>query len=180
MAPSAFAFGAVERALTRVLRIDAHQHGAFRGRLKHLQRLGLPALEPGKGKRIGYTRELVLQWLIALLLAQLGIDPVLIVQAIKRDWKAVLAPACADALTRSAQEGNHVYLQLRPRLLTHAGMANAGFEFATFRRFSTAGTGRDHLPDEEEKPYEGVRTWFCVVDLTPFVSQLDMLLPVGS
>jgi hypothetical protein len=170
-------YGDVERSLMRVFRLDESQRGAFRGRLKHFQRLGLPELEPGKGKKIAYTRELVFQWLIALLLAQLGIDPVLIVAAIKSQWRQTLAPAIEDATKYQAQEGNHVYLALRPRLMSGALGEGAGLEITPFNRFATAGSDRDNLPYEADKEIAGVKTWFCVIDLTSFALQIDVMLP---
>lgn len=175
---SLFTYGEVERALARIFRLAPdRQRGALRGRLKHLQRLDLPGLEPGKGKRVQYGRELLFQWLIALLLAQLGIDPVVIVRAVKENWTETLWPAVKDAIAYSAQEGNHVYLALRPRLMSGAWTGDAGLEITAFKRFATAGSNRDNLLFEEEKPSAGMKTWFCTIDLTSFALQLDVLLP---
>jgi hypothetical protein len=166
----ALLYGPVEKALAHICWIDEHQKGAFRGKLKHLQRIGLPEIEPGKGRRVAYTRELVFQWLIALLLGQLGIDPVLVVRTVKENWKNVLAPAIEAAISRRARAGNHVYLVLRPRL-----MSGGGLQISWFERHSPIGGGIDNLPDAADKEFPGMQTWFCAIDLTPFASNLDML-----
>jgi hypothetical protein len=65
----------------------AVQHGAFRGRLAHLRRLGIPiGLNPGKGKRISYEIEQLYQLALCLELAEFGLDPSLIVKMVKQFW----------------------------------------------------------------------------------------------
>ena len=113
---------------------------------------------------------LVFQWLIALLLGQLGIDPVLVVRTVKENWKNVLAPAIEAAISRRARAGNHVYLVLRPRL-----MSGGGLQISWFERHSPIGGGIDNLPDAADKEFPGMQTWCCAIDLTPFASNLDML-----
>jgi hypothetical protein len=82
-----YAYGEIERGLGVTLGADeAAQKGALRGRLKHLSTLGLPSSGPGKGARRSYSEDEALQLLLALLLADLGIDPALIVPAIKKVW----------------------------------------------------------------------------------------------
>ena len=82
-----YAYGEIERALGVTLGGDeTAQKGALRGRLKRLSTLGLPAGGPGKGTRRLYSEDEALQLLLALLLADLGIDPVLIVPRIKTVW----------------------------------------------------------------------------------------------
>ena len=54
------------------------QQGALRGRLKRLSTLGLPASGPGKGARRRYSWEQANQLLIALLMEDAGLDPVVV------------------------------------------------------------------------------------------------------
>jgi hypothetical protein len=163
-------FGQLEKGFIRILWIEESQKGAFRGKLKHLQKLGLPGGQHGKGRRIAYTREVGFQLLIALLLAQLGIDPVLVVQTVKEQWKTVLAPAIEAAVARG-QVTNPVYLVVRPKL-----MSGGGLQISKFQRYPHPGAADDkNLRDAFDTPVAGAQTWFCAIPLTPFAVHLDVL-----
>lgn len=63
------------------------QRGAFRGRLKHLKRLGIPlGSRPGQGKKIIYSYEQIYQWAFCLEMEQFGIDPLQISDFMKFNW----------------------------------------------------------------------------------------------
>jgi hypothetical protein len=81
-----FAYAEVESALAKVFDAEDAQPGAFRARLKHFRKLGIPAKNPGKGARVRYSESDLLQLLIALELTEFGLDPALIVKIIRRDW----------------------------------------------------------------------------------------------
>jgi hypothetical protein len=68
-------YATVERVLADVHGIDEAGFGAFRGRLQHLQKLGLSPERPGKGRRIEYTDDFVCVWSFALQFLELGIAP---------------------------------------------------------------------------------------------------------
>ena len=69
------------------------QTKAFRGRLKHLKRLGIPeGSSPGRGAKINYYEDQLLEWAFCLELAEFGLDPTLIVQLMKESWTAKSFP----------------------------------------------------------------------------------------
>ena len=59
-----FTYKEVERALAAVHQISPSAMGAFRGRIKHFQRLGLVPSSPGKGRKISYRLEDVYVWAV--------------------------------------------------------------------------------------------------------------------
>jgi hypothetical protein len=73
-----FSYSQVERALAETFGIPDRM-GSLRGRLKHLQRLGLSPDSPGKGRRISYRKQDAFKWAVALALSEFGIDPTIIV-----------------------------------------------------------------------------------------------------
>ncbi|WP_157085661.1 hypothetical protein [Methylobacterium sp. Leaf99] len=95
-------YAAVETALARLHDANPEvQRGAFRGRLKHLQRLGLPLGEkPGKGSRINYDAQQIWQLAVALELAEFGIDPTKIVLIIKHQWRESISIRIDEALEK--------------------------------------------------------------------------------
>src|SRR5262245_19073973 len=92
-----FGYAETETALAYSLDIPAkQQRSVLRARLKHLQRLNLLGVKSGRGQRLAYSRAQVSQLLLALILAEAGLDPTLIVSAIKRHWRE-LASAVQQA-----------------------------------------------------------------------------------
>jgi hypothetical protein len=111
----------VERGLAAALDVDeATQRGPFRQRLKHLQRLGLPGVEPGKGARIEYSDEQVAQLLIALLMSEVGIDPVAAVAVIKERWAFLgkMVKQATDAAATAEKNPNPMFFTVRPKLMS--------------------------------------------------------------
>jgi hypothetical protein len=172
-------YGDVERALLRIFRIDERQRGFLRGRLKHFSRLGLPGLEPGKGKKITYTRELVSQWLVALLLAEVGLDPVIIVQAIKSNWKN-LAPMVVKATEPRAQRESRVFLVVKPRLMSRSQEKGVNLELSMVERYSFAPVRNSDNMLNEVNGAQDFGHWLCLIDFTSPASQLNVLLPWRS
>jgi hypothetical protein len=114
-----FEYGEVEAALAGVFGADRkHQHGALRGRLKNLQRLGLGS-GTGKGARNRYSRAQVYQWLLCLVLMESGIDPSIIIPTVKTNWNklAPWAMQAADAEARTT--GSSVWIAMWKRLMSH-------------------------------------------------------------
>jgi hypothetical protein len=76
---SGFSYAVVETALAKVFGADAMaQKRAFRGRLQHLRRLGLPS-GPGRGKAISYAKTNIYELGFCLECEELGIIPTLAV-----------------------------------------------------------------------------------------------------
>jgi hypothetical protein len=88
-----------------------HQRGTIRLRLKHLQRLNLIELNLGKRQRAKYSRAQIVLWLLALLLAETGADPVQVVAALKRDWKH-LANTVQLATSDDARSGRPFFMMM--------------------------------------------------------------------
>jgi hypothetical protein len=82
-----FGYAQVERALASLCEAENVQRTAFRGRLKHFRKLGIPQQQPGKGSRIRYTASDVFQLMIACEFAEFGIDPHLITDIVRRHWR---------------------------------------------------------------------------------------------
>lgn len=85
-ATATFGYAQVELILARVFDAEDAQRGAFRGRLKHFRKLGIPAKNPGKGSRLQYSASDLFQLLIALELSEFNIDPNLIVKIVQEHW----------------------------------------------------------------------------------------------
>jgi hypothetical protein len=86
-----------------------HQRSTIKLRLKHLQRLNLIELNLGKKRRAKYSRAQIVLWLLALILAETGADPVQVVAALKRNWKH-LASTIELATSDEARSGRPFYM----------------------------------------------------------------------
>ncbi len=84
-----YTYKVVERALMLLHDIDAETRGAFRGRIQHLQRLGVTPSSPGKGKHIEYSYEDVAKWAFLLQLEEFGIDPTSAIHIMDKCWSKV-------------------------------------------------------------------------------------------
>jgi hypothetical protein len=131
-----YSYAQVERALGTLFGAPASAQGSFRGRVRHFQRIGLIEVTPGKGRRIAYTFDQAAEWMVALFLAEFGIDPIVIVKSIQgertqlRDW-------VAEAIDAEAPGGDEVFLAARPALMSGAWASkrSAGvLRFGKFRR----------------------------------------------
>ena len=82
-----FSYAQVETALAGVYEATDVQRSAFRGRLKHFRKLGIPQRTPGKGSRINYTASDIFQMMVACEFAEFGVDPHLIADIVRRHWR---------------------------------------------------------------------------------------------
>jgi hypothetical protein len=116
-----YPYARVEHALAAVFGIDAESRGPLKGRLKHLNSLGLPGVRARKGSRIAYSGEHIAQWLVALLLEEAGIDPAVATTLIQAAWDKWIWRDVQQALDKDDEEnkkGNHVFLTIKPHLMT--------------------------------------------------------------
>ena len=105
-----FTYAEAESALGAALDFGlVHQRGTIKLRLKHLQRLNLVELNLGKQRRAKYSRAQIVLWLLALILAETGADPVQVVAALKRSWKH-LASTIELATSDEARSGRPYYM----------------------------------------------------------------------
>ena len=127
-----YGYGAVESALAAVFGADPEvQETTLRARLKHFGRLGLPGGRGGKGTRMQYSLEQATQWLVALLMSDLGIDPVIIVKTIQEYWDLKLAKWVRQATDAEALSGNPVLLTVRPRSMSGSWLDKMSSSFRT-------------------------------------------------
>jgi hypothetical protein len=111
-----YSYGTIERALIAFFGLEADRAGPLRGRLKHLSQLGL-GVKAGKGARVQYSFEQASQWLMALLLAELGIAPTVIAMLIRDQWKVMEKPVWRAAQYERTND-HPQYLVIRPRLMS--------------------------------------------------------------
>jgi hypothetical protein len=143
-----YTYAQVERALGALFGAPATAQGGFRGRIRHFQRIGLIEVAPGKGRRIAYTRIQAGEWLVALLLAEFGIDPVVIVKSIQRERRQ-LREWIREATDGEALAGDEVFLAARPALMSDAWASEhspAVLRFGKFRRGDRALKSPRHSP----------------------------------
>jgi hypothetical protein len=81
-----FSYAQVEAALAKTYESEDVQRRAFRGRLKHFRKLGIPQQQPGKGSRIRYTASDIFQLMVACEFSEFGVDPHLIAAIVRRHW----------------------------------------------------------------------------------------------
>jgi hypothetical protein len=112
-----YSYAEVESALGALFGVPTSAQGSFRARVRHLQRIGLVDDAPGKGRRITYTRFQTTEWMLALMLAEFGVDPVVIVNSIKAERKQ-LREWIGEATDAEALGGNQVFLTARPALMS--------------------------------------------------------------
>jgi hypothetical protein len=167
--PSGYTYGEAEVALAVALGIDAKHRRLLRARLKNLQRLGLPGTMPGKGARAYYSRAQMGQWLLAMLAADVGIDPTIVVQAIKEQWKN-LEPWIAQATDREAQSESPVWAALWPGLA--AGAWRRGGPSLSIEMFRVPPRS-----NELAQVAMGARDkWVCLLNFTRPATRLDNAL----
>lgn len=95
----------------------AHQRGTIRSRLKHFQRCGLIELNLGGKRKAKYSRSQITMWLLALILAETGADPVVIVAALRANWRRI-ASTLELVTSDEARSRSPYYLVAWPRAMS--------------------------------------------------------------
>ncbi len=85
-----YLFSEVEQALAAMHGIDDAALLAFRGRIHHLQKLGLIPSAPGRGQKPRYSFEDVAIWAFCVELIEIGLAPGVISRIVKRLWNGIL------------------------------------------------------------------------------------------
>jgi hypothetical protein len=94
------------------------QQRAFRARLKHLKRLGIPAgINPGRGAKIYYKDEQLYEWAFCLELAEFGIDPAAIVRLMEQNFKTDILQKIAECRI-GQHDPDDLYFVAAPSLMS--------------------------------------------------------------
>jgi hypothetical protein len=140
-----YGYGLLEQSLGRALDIgESLQRGAMRSRLKRLASLGLPAPLHGQEGRRLYSLAEAHRLLIALLLENLGLDPVVVARAVNKAWTNNLATGAQEASKEASDntggnkfENNPMVLIARLRIVTQpwrTGDPNSALHYVRLRR----------------------------------------------
>ena len=163
-----YTYARVERALLAVFGVPTDRPGPMRARLKHLNLLGLPGIKAGKGQRVAYTLEYISQWLIALLIEETGVDPTVAARLVKETWGHGISDWARLAVDEESED-NHVFLKLRPQLMTGPWVQETS-PLATIRAIggfqSTREQGMGNVVEREVIGAVRDRKWICLRDLT--------------
>ena len=93
-----FTYGEAETLLAKLHGAEAVQKLAFRGRMKHLKRVGIPLdTSVGQGKKQLYSEDHLWQWAFALELEQVNVDPTSIGKIMAAYWAESIRPAYVAA-----------------------------------------------------------------------------------
>jgi hypothetical protein len=138
-----YTYAQAETVLARMYDADpTAQAGAFRGRLKHLKRLGVPLERPtGRGRKVPFDLDHLYQWTLCLELSEFGLDPTLIVRFVRHFW-----PSMKSAFDRAASADTNVNLTLliNPVVMSKTWWRDPGDEplrsqYSEFLDFSICG-----------------------------------------
>jgi hypothetical protein len=138
-----YSYGQVESALAAVHRIPPKAVGAFKGRIKHFQRIGIVPASPGKGKRIDYALTDVYLWGFCLELAEFGMDPVTIKKIADKIWNSVYYTAFGP------EADSDLYFFFHPALLVKDSAAEL-MESISFSIDSDLAAGLAKTPPAKE------------------------------
>ena len=84
-----YSYKVVEASLASTFSVEQARLGSFRGRIGHLQRIGIVPSSPGRGRRIQYSFEDVAKWAFTLEVEEFGMDPTVCVTIVDGLWSMV-------------------------------------------------------------------------------------------
>jgi len=163
-----YEYSALERAF--LVFFKKTQPSRLLARLKHLQRLKVVGVAPGKGQRIAYTREQVCKLYLTLVMSELMIEPTTTVRYIDAHWDKGLLRL--SSLMRQATEApgvadNPYYLTLQPTFMSNP--TNPVAWIGRFRHYEKSGELGVELMI---KRAEEAETWLCIRNLTADLTKL--------
>jgi hypothetical protein len=177
----AYTYAEVETALAAALGVRTYQRGLLRARLKHVQRLGLIDLQAKKGKqrrRVEYNYAQAAQWLLALILAETGLDPAIVVAMLKNNWKRISRDV-EQAASHEARSGRLTsYLRLTPRAMSAAWEQKPPVTIDV----TQLDVIQSFAPMPQNHPLvqminANLDDWSCFYNLTRALSRLETALP---
>lgn len=129
-------YGVPERALLTV----------FKGRIQNFQRLGIPFnARPGKGARVDYSRDDVLQLAFACELSELGFTPGHVEVAIRMFWPRRIGPVFAEEWENPSSYDEPMRLFVITKVMT--------CQWQIHVRMQVEGVGEV----EQSQPFEDIR-----------------------
>ena len=121
---------------------EAAQRGAFRGRLKHFKRLGIPLDRPiGRGRKVPFDTDHIFQWTLCLELSEFGIDPAVTVKFLRQFWTTLQG---AFIFAKDRQGEYDILLLINPAVMSKTWWKDPGDEplrsqYPEFVHFGIAG-----------------------------------------
>lgn len=133
--PTNVRYATIEWILARLVNSSGDvQEKAFRGRLKHLKRLGIPlGSSPGKGVKVWYADDHLYQWAFCLELAEFGIDPTVVVDFVREHWQSDIAKKFEKALPPD-DSGNDLFFYAYPSLMSNSWSSAERFKHGHVRQ----------------------------------------------
>jgi hypothetical protein len=128
---SRYPYSVVEAALGELFRAKTEtQRRTLRGRINHLQRLGVIDAAPGKGRALQYEQDDIWRWVFCFELAEYGVTPVVQAALVASYWNPLLGGIFRSA-QRAIETGKpDVFLYIRGTALMSAAWNPDPHKFA--------------------------------------------------
>ena len=155
---SRYPYSAVEAALGELFRAKTEaQRRTLRGRINHLQRLGVIDAAPGKGWALQYEQDDIWRWVFCFELAEYGVTPAVQAALVARYWKPVLGGIFRSAERAVTTGKPDVFLYIRGSALMSAAWNKEPHRFADvpyIGKFTSADVGHvlEWLEKDEPTP----------------------------